>query len=146
MSSRNIASGHALPSNPEYLDFGKTDGDAKQLPTNTREVVDTDGQVNYMKPLGMDDSSNIHWRCQIAMKVAERLGRPGMYFFLRRFRGPPHRAILISSIAGKNYVLRSWPEGYHMYCHLKGKQSAPRQDLYLMGTPALSLVTQLHKP
>jgi hypothetical protein len=22
-----------------------------------------------------------------------------------------------------------------MYCHLKGKKSAPRQDLYLIGTP-----------
>ena len=29
-----------------------------------------------------------------------------------------------------------------MYCHLKGKQSAPRQDLYLLGTLALSLVSQ----
>jgi hypothetical protein len=57
-----------------YLEFGKTDGDAKQLPTNTREVVDADGQVNYMKPLGLDDSSNVHWRCQVAMKIAERIG------------------------------------------------------------------------
>ncbi|KAI9451685.1 hypothetical protein BJY52DRAFT_1125022 [Lactarius psammicola] len=111
MSAR-IAGGHALPPNPVYLDFGKSDGDTKQLPTNTREVVDADGQVNYMKPLELDDSSNIHWRSQVAMKVAERLGRP----------------------SGKNYVLRSWPEGYHLYCHLKGKQSAPRQDLYLLGS------------
>lgn len=111
MSSRNLA-GHASPSNPVYLEFERTDGDAKQLATNTKEVVGADGQVNYMKPLGLDDGSNIHWRYQVAMKVAERLGRP----------------------SGKNYVLRSWPEGYHMYCHLKGKQSAPRQDLYLLGS------------
>ncbi|KAH9072082.1 hypothetical protein EDB83DRAFT_2220334 [Lactarius deliciosus] len=111
MSSR-IAGGHTLPPDPVYLDFGKSDGDTKQLPTNTKEVVGADGQVNYMKPLELDDSSNIHWRSQVAMKIAERLGRP----------------------SGKNYVLRSWPEGYHMYCHLKGKQSAPRQDLYLLGS------------
>ena len=137
MSSRSVASGHALPANPVYLDFGKTDGDAKQLPTNTREVVDTDGQVNYMKPLGLEDSSNIHWRYQIAMKIAERMGKPCMYSLLRPFRELPHRTILIASLAGKNYVLRSWPEGYHLYCHMKGKQSAPRQDIYLMGMPAL---------
>jgi hypothetical protein len=76
MSSRSVASGHALPTNPVYLDFERTDGDAKQLPTNTREVVDKDGQVNYMKPLGLEDSPNIHWRFQVAMKVAERLGKP----------------------------------------------------------------------
>ncbi|KAH9169930.1 hypothetical protein EDB89DRAFT_2193152 [Lactarius sanguifluus] len=111
MSSR-VAGGHTLPPDPVYLDFGKSDGDTKQLPNNTKEVVGADGQVNYMKPLELDDSSNIHWRSQVAMKIAERLGRP----------------------SGKNYVLRSWPEGYHMYCHLKGKQSAPRQDLYLLGS------------
>ena len=74
--SRGIAGGHTLPTNPVYLEFQRTDGDAKQLPTNTREVVDNDGQVNYMKPLGPEDSSNIHWRCQVAIKVAEKLGKP----------------------------------------------------------------------
>jgi hypothetical protein len=50
------------------------------------------------------------------------------------------RTVLIIISAGKNYVLRSWPEGYHMYCHYKGKQSSPRQDLYLLGShsPILS--------
>jgi hypothetical protein len=76
MSSRGVGGGHTLPPNPVYLEFGKSDGDTKQLPTNNREVVDTDGQVNYMKFLALDDSSNIHWRCQVAMKVAERIGKP----------------------------------------------------------------------
>jgi hypothetical protein len=76
MTSRVVAGGHTLPSSPEFLEFERTDGDTKQWPTNTKEVVDGDGQVNYMKPLGPNDSSDIHWRCQIAMKVAERLGRP----------------------------------------------------------------------
>jgi len=76
MSARSVAGGHTLPPNPEFLDFDRTDGDAKQWPTNTKEVVDADGNVNYMKPLGLDDSSDIHWRRQIAIKVAERQGRP----------------------------------------------------------------------
>jgi|SRR6266850_3272634 len=45
------------------------------------------------------------------------------------------RPVLIVTSAGRNYVLRSWPEGYHLYCHYKGKQSSPRQDLYLLGMP-----------
>ena len=134
MSSRGIASGHTLPPNPVYLEFGKSDGDPKQLPTNTKEVVDADGQVNYMKFLALDDSSNVHWRTQVAAKVAEKIGKPCTFSFIRRFRVPPRRVILIASSAGSNYVLRTWPEGYSLYCHLKGKQSAPRQDLYLFGT------------
>ncbi|KAH9967236.1 hypothetical protein BC827DRAFT_1123410 [Russula dissimulans] len=112
MSSRVVGGGHTLPPHPEYLDFERTDGDAKQWPTNTNEVIDSNEQVNYMRPLGPNDSSDIHWRCQIAMKIADRLGRQ----------------------SGKNYVLRSWPEGYRLFCHYKGKQSSPRQDLYLLGS------------
>lgn len=131
MTSRAVAGGRALPPNPEFLEFERTDGDAKQWPTNNKEVVNGDGQVNYMKPLGPNDSSDIHWRCQVAMKAAERLGKPctchiHSWCLLQR-------TVLIDSSAGKNYVLKSWPEGYHMYCHYKGRQSSPRQDLYLIG-------------
>ncbi|ETW79045.1 hypothetical protein HETIRDRAFT_478374 [Heterobasidion irregulare TC 32-1] len=112
MSARNIAAGHALPPNPEWLDFDRTDGNESQLPTNTQEVVDSDGQVNYMKPVLMGDGPNIHWRTQVASKVAEKMGLP----------------------TGKNYVLRNWPAGYAMFDHHKGKKSAPRHDLYLFGS------------
>ena len=78
MSVRNIAAGHALPPNPEWLDFDRTDGNESQLPTNTQEVVDRDGQVNYMKPVLMEDSPNIHWRIQVALKVAEKMGLPSV--------------------------------------------------------------------
>ena len=83
MASRSVAGGHTLPPNPEFLDFERTDGDAKQWPTNTKEVVDNAGDVNYMKPLGSDDSSDVHWRCQVAMKVAERLGKPCTWLIYR---------------------------------------------------------------
>lgn len=134
MSTRNVAGGHTLPPNPEFLDFERTDGDAKQWPTNTKEVVDADGNVNYMKPIGPDDGQSIHWRCQIAMKIAERLGRPCTWAHSLFVASTP-RPVLIVTSAGRNYVLRSWPEGYHLYCHYKGKQSSARQDLYLLGTP-----------
>ena len=56
---------------------------------------------------------------------------------------PTARTILSAISAGKNYVLRSWPAGYNMYSHYKGKQSSPRQDLYLLGShsPLPLLVT-----
>lgn len=92
MSSRAVAGGHTLPSSPEFLEFERTDGDAKQWPTNTKEVVDSDGQVNYMKPLGPNDSSDIHWRCQIAMKAAERMGKPRTCLF--RFVTPSYQGRL----------------------------------------------------
>ncbi|KAI0061010.1 hypothetical protein BV25DRAFT_1827253 [Artomyces pyxidatus] len=76
MSARNVAGGHQLPPNPVYLDFERTDGDANLLPTNTTRVVDHEGQVNFMRPVGLEESANIHWRHQIAMKVAERMGKP----------------------------------------------------------------------
>jgi len=129
MSGRAVAGGHTLPPHPEFLDFERTDGDAKQWPINTMEVVDSNEQVNYMKPLGPNDSSDIHWRCQIAMKVADKLGR----------QCASHSSFVAedgsncSFTAGKSYVLRSWPEGYRLFCHYKGKQSSPRQDLYLIG-------------
>ncbi|THH16972.1 hypothetical protein EW146_g3760 [Bondarzewia mesenterica] len=34
----------------------------------------------------------------------------------------------------KNWVLETWPEGYHLYDHHKGKKDAPRHDPYLMGS------------
>lgn len=49
---------------------------------------------------------------------------------------PTPRTILSAISAGRNYVLRSWPAGYRMHCHFKGKQSSPRQDLYLNGSPS----------
>jgi hypothetical protein len=133
MTSRTVSARHSLPPNPEFLEFERTDGDAKQWPTNTREVVDGSGQVNYMKPLGPDDGPDIHWRCQVALKAAERLGRPRTC--LTPSRRIPPRTVLTASSAGTNYVLRSWPEGYRMFCHYKGTQSSPRQDLYLIGPP-----------
>ena len=52
----------------------------------------------------------------------------------RSFVPPNYQStVLTASSAGRNYVLRSWPEGYRLYCHYKGRQSAPRQDLYLIG-------------
>ena len=83
MASRSVAGGHTLPPNPEFLDFERTDGDPKKWPTNTKQVVDTEGNINYMKPLGPDNSSDIHWRCQIAAKVAERLGKPCTWLVCR---------------------------------------------------------------
>ncbi|KAA1470251.1 hypothetical protein DENSPDRAFT_817793 [Dentipellis sp. KUC8613] len=112
MSSRNIAGGHALPSNPQWLEFERSDGDESLWPTNTECVVDHEGQVNYMRPVDDDESSSVHWRTQIAKKVAEKLGMA----------------------PNSSYVLKSWPQGYHMYDHNKGKKSAPRHDLYLIGS------------
>ncbi|OBZ73936.1 hypothetical protein A0H81_05869 [Grifola frondosa] len=99
-------------SNPTWLEFPRTDGDASILPTNTQKIVDHDGHVNFMRPVGLDESTSINWRVGVATQLAKRMNLP----------------------EGPKYVLKTFPEGYHMYDHNKGPQSAPRHDPYLCGS------------
>ncbi|KAI6113028.1 hypothetical protein F5141DRAFT_1111093 [Pisolithus sp. B1] len=112
MSGRGVSTGHVLPANPTYIDFPISDGDPGQWPTNTTRVVDSEGHVNYMRPVPLDESLCIKWRCEVGASLAVRLNKP----------------------AGPNYVLRGWPEGYQMFDHNKGLAGAPRHDAYLIGS------------
>ncbi|KAI6164586.1 hypothetical protein EDD17DRAFT_1561350 [Pisolithus thermaeus] len=112
MSGRGVSTGYILPANPTYIDFSISDGDPSQWPTNTTRVVDSEGHVNYMRPVPLDESLCIKWRCEVGASLAVRLNKP----------------------VGPNYVLRGWPEGYQMFDHNKGLASAPRHDAYLIGS------------
>lgn len=59
------------------LGFSRTDGDSSLWPSNTRRIVDRDGQVNYMHPLEPDDPQCIGWREGLGRQVAEKIGLPG---------------------------------------------------------------------
>ncbi|EGN96813.1 hypothetical protein SERLA73DRAFT_75668 [Serpula lacrymans var. lacrymans S7.3] len=112
--SRGIASTHVLPPNPTFVDFERSDGSEAQWPTNTQKVVDHEGQVNFMRPIPMDESMAIKWRREVGSALAKNL----------------------KMADGPNYVLRSWPEGYKMFDHNKGAESNPRHDVYLIGSTA----------
>ncbi|KAF8141520.1 hypothetical protein EV363DRAFT_1204315 [Boletus edulis] len=110
--ARSISSGHVLPPNPTFIDFSVSDGDQSQWPTNTTRVVDSEGHVNYMRSVPIDESLSIKWRCEVGASLALQLGKP----------------------VGPTYVLRGWPVGYQMYDHNKGPANSPRHDAYLIGS------------
>ncbi|EIN05974.1 hypothetical protein PUNSTDRAFT_145371 [Punctularia strigosozonata HHB-11173 SS5] len=112
---KNTPKGRKLPTNPHYLEFKRTDGSERNWPTNTTKTVDAEGNVNYMRPIPLDESACIGWRCGIGAGVALLMKLPEL----------PE---------GHEYVLKSWPAGYQMYDHNKGPENRPRHDPYLIGS------------
>lgn len=76
--SRRYAGVHTLPENPEWLEFTRSDGSTSNLPKNTKQIVDSDGQVNFMRPVPLDEGLAIGWRVAVGAQLAIRLGLPGM--------------------------------------------------------------------
>ncbi|KAI0825812.1 hypothetical protein BC629DRAFT_1450686 [Irpex lacteus] len=114
MAVRRIGNNHTLPPNPEWVDFPRSDGDQETWPKTTSRVV-VDGEVNFFRPVGLDESLSIMWRKAVGPKIAAVMGLP----------------------EGKPYVLRSFPERYQLFDHNKGKPDNPRHDAYLYGSNKL---------
>ena len=74
--SRRHAGGHTIPDNPTWIEFPRSDGSASYLPKNTTKVVDSEGQVNFMRPVGMEESLSNLWRVAVGSAMATRLGMP----------------------------------------------------------------------
>ncbi|KAJ7066548.1 hypothetical protein C8F01DRAFT_1019945 [Mycena amicta] len=113
MSHRSHSNKHALPNNPLYIDFLRSDGDRRTWPSHTTEVVDDEGNVNFMRAVPLDEPLAVKWRTGVGDAIAMHFNYP---------ERESHR-----------HVLRSFPSGYCMYDHHKGKQAAPRHDVYLFG-------------
>ncbi|KZT71979.1 hypothetical protein DAEQUDRAFT_763465 [Daedalea quercina L-15889] len=112
MSHRRSGAHHVMPDNPEWITFPRSDGDPKCLPKNTERIVDSKGEVNYMRVVLLDESAAINWRVSIGSQLATMLNLP----------------------EGPNYVLQDWPSGYQFYDHNKGPVASPRHDPYLCGS------------
>ncbi|KAG2128579.1 hypothetical protein DEU56DRAFT_741948 [Suillus clintonianus] len=108
---KGFGSSHAIPPNPTFLDFPRSDGDPSKWPTNTSPHVDSEGHVNYMRQAALDEPLSIKWRVEVAASLATKL-----------------------NMAQGNYVLQGWPAGYQMYDHNKGPKDNPRHDAYLIGS------------
>jgi hypothetical protein len=79
MSARRVSEkGVTIPQNAHFLDFTRSDGDSSRWPTDTTEVIDNEGQVNFMKPVGIDDGPSIRWRVGVGQGVAKGLNLAGM--------------------------------------------------------------------
>ncbi|KAF8159463.1 hypothetical protein B0H34DRAFT_858265 [Crassisporium funariophilum] len=113
MSVRRVAAEPKteLPANPTFIEFPKTDGTPSTWPVNTTQVVDEEGHVNFMAPLDDSHPHAIRWRVQAGSAVAIDLEMP----------------------EGPSYVLKSFPDGYRLHDHHKGRYQDPRHDLYLYG-------------
>lgn len=77
MSARRPKDTHALPPNPIWVSFPRSDGDSKNWPPNRTCVVDNEGNVNWMRAVGINESLSIHWRKSVGPKIAEVLGLVG---------------------------------------------------------------------
>ena len=76
--SRRHGGGHTLPDDPTWIEFPRSDGDPRELPKNTTKVV-TEGQVNFMRPVDMDESLSVMWRVVVGKELASRMNLPGKY-------------------------------------------------------------------
>jgi hypothetical protein len=78
MAKRGVSSkAYALPPDPSWLEFERSDGDESTWPSKTARVVDHEGCVNFMDIVGLDDSHSARWRHSVGKEVAKLLGLPG---------------------------------------------------------------------
>lgn len=78
MASRKLGDAAiSIPANATVLEFKRTDGNASLWPTNTTRIVESDGQVNFMRHLDLDAHTCVKWRMQVARAVAIDKGMPG---------------------------------------------------------------------
>ncbi|KAG8704132.1 hypothetical protein FRC08_002435 [Ceratobasidium sp. 394] len=100
-------------SNGQMLEWRSSDGDvSRRPPVSFTKNPDSEGNVNYYRPIPDTEEASVVWRRDIGTYVAKELGYP----------------------AGKVYWMKGWPSGYGFYDHQKGKLPNPRHDLYLCGS------------
>lgn len=86
MSARRVSDKPlALPANPHYIEFERSDGDSRTWPTNTEPVLDEEGSLNFMERLGPENPSTVRWRLQVAQGLAIALKLPGEIASISQF-------------------------------------------------------------
>jgi hypothetical protein len=76
---KGFGSSHALPADPTFIDFPRSDGDPSQWPSNTAPRVDTEGHVNYMREVALDEPLAIKWRTDVGAALGSRLNMAREY-------------------------------------------------------------------
>ena len=67
-----------VPPNAHFLDFERSEGDSSRWPSDITQIIDSEGQVNFMKPIGIDESHAVKWRLGVAQGLAIALKLPGI--------------------------------------------------------------------
>jgi hypothetical protein len=70
---RQYSDKHALPANPAWVEFERSDGNESLWPSNTTRIVDGEGHVNFMLPLDINEPMCIKWRTEVGAAVAVAL-------------------------------------------------------------------------
>lgn len=110
----NEADKSTIPKEPanQMIHFTRTDGDPNSRPTTQqRDRLVVNGDVNYMRPVGVNEPAAALWRKKIGIALAKDLGLD----------------------QGKAWYLSGWPVDYELFVQAKGPANGPRLDLYLFG-------------
>lgn len=67
-----------IPDNPVLIDFPRSDGDPRTWPSNTQYVEDNEGNINWMKEIGLEHPIAIKWRLVVGKALAVDIGRERM--------------------------------------------------------------------
>ena len=76
---KGFGSSHVLPPNPTFLDFPRSDGNSSKWPLNTTCHVDSEGHVNFMREVPLDEPLAIKWRIEVGAVLATRLNMAREY-------------------------------------------------------------------
>ncbi|KAG8986234.1 hypothetical protein FRB90_004143 [Tulasnella sp. 427] len=113
----NEADKSTVPKEPasQMIHFTRTDGDPNARPTDQqRDRRAVNGEVNFMRPVGVNEPAAALWRKKIGIALAKDLGLD----------------------QSKVWYLSGWPVDYELFVHAKGPIAAPRLDM-LLAAPSL---------
>jgi hypothetical protein len=66
------------PADARWIEFPRTDGSRKKWPVFTSER-DTSGNINFFRPIHIDEKSAVDWRKKVGKHLAELRNYSGMY-------------------------------------------------------------------
>jgi len=68
-----------VPQDALYLEFSRSEGSPSRWPLDKLDTTPNDqGEVNFMRPIAINEPLCIKWRTHIGTEVAKLLGLPGM--------------------------------------------------------------------
>lgn len=73
---KTVRNNFELPPNPTFKEIPNSDGDSRRWPSNTTKIIDSDGQVNYMYYVPIDEGMAIKWRVSVGEALGNALGWP----------------------------------------------------------------------
>jgi hypothetical protein len=66
------------PADARWIEFPRTDGDRGKWPVSTGER-DTGGNINFFRPVHIDEKSAVDWRKKVGKHLAELRNYSGMH-------------------------------------------------------------------